>query len=79
MYVGGVPMMRLGDREVEYNQKFRFYITTKLGNPHYAPEVATKTTIVNFAVKEQGILIFNISHVNYWESDMQKIYSKNCD
>ena len=47
-------MIRLGDKEVEYNYDFRFYITTKLSNPHYSPEIATKTTIVNFAVKEQG-------------------------
>ncbi len=48
-------MIRLGDKEVEYNPDFRFYITTKLSNPHYAPEISTKTTIVNFAVKEQGL------------------------
>ena len=47
--------MRLGDKEIEYNYDFRFYITTKLSNPHYAPEIATKATIVNFAVKEQGL------------------------
>lgn len=40
---------------MEYNQDFKFYITTKLSNPHYTPEIATKTTIVNFAVKEQGL------------------------
>ena len=51
---GGAPMIRLGDKEVEYNEDFRFYITTKLSNPHYSPEISTKTTIVNFAVKEQG-------------------------
>lgn len=45
--------MKLGDKEVEYNPDFRFYITTKLSNPHYTPEICTKTTIVNFAVKEQ--------------------------
>lgn len=53
--IGGVPLIRLGDKEVEYNNEFRFYITTKLSNPHYAPEISTKTTIVNFAVKEQGL------------------------
>lgn len=26
--------MRIGDKEVEYNPNFRFYITTKLSNPH---------------------------------------------
>lgn len=50
---GGRLLMKLGDKEVEYNPDFRFYITTKLSNPHYTPEICTKTTIVNFAVKEQ--------------------------
>ena len=54
LFAGGALMIRLGDKEVEYNPDFRFYITTKLSNPHYAPEISTKTTIVNFAVKEQG-------------------------
>jgi dynein heavy chain len=30
-------------------------MTTKYANPNYSPEVSTKTTIVNFAVKEQGL------------------------
>lgn len=45
--------MKLGDKEVEYNPEFRFYITTKLSNPHYTPEISTKTIIVNFGVMEQ--------------------------
>ncbi|XP_076145705.1 dynein axonemal heavy chain 2 [Alosa pseudoharengus] len=53
--VGGRLLLKLGDKEVEYNPDFRFYITTKLSNPHYTPEISTKTTIVNFAVKEQGL------------------------
>lgn len=58
-------MIRLGDKEVEYNPEFKFYITTKLSNPHYTPEIATKTTIVNFAVKEQGRLelLLQMSHI----------------
>lgn len=51
---GGRYLIKLGDKEVEYNPEFHFYITTKLSNPHYTPEISTKTTIVNFAVKEQG-------------------------
>ncbi|OON14263.1 ATPase family protein [Opisthorchis viverrini] len=53
--IGGVLIMRLGDKEIEYNENFRFYLTTKLPNPHYAPEVCAKTTVVNFAVKQQGL------------------------
>ncbi|KAF1380471.1 hypothetical protein PFLUV_G00164080 [Perca fluviatilis] len=53
--IGGRLLLKLGDKELEYNPEFRFYITTKLSNPHYTPEISTKTTIVNFAVKEQGL------------------------
>ncbi|KAL2765787.1 dynein axonemal heavy chain 2 isoform 1 [Daubentonia madagascariensis] len=53
--IGGRLLMRIGDKEMEYNPDFRFYITTKLSNPHYSPETSAKTTIVNFAVKEQGL------------------------
>ncbi|KAI3375810.1 hypothetical protein L3Q82_004092 [Scortum barcoo] len=53
--IGGRLMLKLGDKEVEYSPEFRFYITTKLSNPHYTPEISTRTTIVNFAVKEQGL------------------------
>ncbi|XP_049338447.1 dynein axonemal heavy chain 2 [Astyanax mexicanus] len=54
-HIGGRVLLKLGDKEVEYNPDFQFYITTKLSNPHYTPEISTKTTIVNFAVKEQGL------------------------
>lgn len=50
---GGRLLLRLGDREVEYSPAFRLYLTTKLSNPHYAPETAARAAIVNFAVKEQ--------------------------
>ena len=53
--IGGVDILKLGDREVEYNKNFRFYMTTKLPNPHYAPEISSKANIINFAVKEQGL------------------------
>uniref|UniRef100_A0A3Q0KTZ4 Dynein axonemal heavy chain 2 n=1 Tax=Schistosoma mansoni TaxID=6183 RepID=A0A3Q0KTZ4_SCHMA len=53
--VGGTLLMKLGDKEIEYNDKFRLYITTKLPNPHYTPEISSKALIVNFAVKQQGL------------------------
>ena len=40
--VGGVNCIRLGDSVIEYSADFRFYVTTKLRNPHYLPELATK-------------------------------------
>ncbi len=53
--MGGAFYIKLGDREVEYNKNFRFYMTTKLSNPNYSPEVSSKANIINFAVKEQGL------------------------
>jgi len=53
--VGNRSIIKLGDEEIDYNPEFRFYITTKLANPHYTPEISTKATICNFCVKQQGL------------------------
>lgn len=39
---GGSMCIKLGDSVIEYSEKFRFFITTKLRNPHYAPEICVK-------------------------------------
>ncbi|CAD7700814.1 unnamed protein product [Ostreobium quekettii] len=52
---GNQTLIKLGDKEVDYNFDFKLYLTTKLANPHYTPEISTKVMIVNFAVKEQGL------------------------
>jgi dynein heavy chain len=48
----GSLQIKLGDSTIEYNEKFRFYITTKLRNPHYAPEVRLhlSSVVQNFAI-----------------------------
>lgn len=48
-------LMRLGDKEVTYDPNFRLYLQTKLSNPHYKPEIAAQTTLVNFCVTEKGL------------------------
>lgn len=48
-------MIRLGDSDVEYDKNFKFYVTTKLSNPHYLPEVCIKVTIINFTVTRSGL------------------------
>ncbi|XP_050560797.1 dynein axonemal heavy chain 3 isoform X1 [Spodoptera frugiperda] len=52
---GGVDCLKLGDNILEYNHNFRFYITTRLSNPHYLPEVAVKVTLLNFMITPQGL------------------------
>lgn len=48
-------MIRLGDSDIEYDNNFKFYMTTKLSNPHYLPEICIKVTIINFSVTKQGL------------------------
>ncbi|KNC97013.1 uncharacterized protein SPPG_09508 [Spizellomyces punctatus DAOM BR117] len=52
---GGRLLMKLGDSFVEYDRNFKLYITTKLSNPHYLPEVCIKVTIINFTVTKIGL------------------------
>ncbi|KAJ3023365.1 Dynein heavy chain 6, axonemal [Thoreauomyces humboldtii] len=52
---GGRLLMKLGDSFVEYDRNFKLYITTKLSNPHYLPEVCIKVTIINFTVTQVGL------------------------
>ena len=40
------PRIRLGDSTVEYNEDFRLFITTKLPNPHYAPEICVQAGVM---------------------------------
>ena len=37
-----VQYMRLGENVIEYSADFRLYITTRLRNPHYLPEISVK-------------------------------------
>ncbi|CAK8691447.1 unnamed protein product [Clavelina lepadiformis] len=52
---GGRMLIRLGDSDIDYDKNFRFYMTTKMANPHYLPEVCIKVTIINFTVTKLGL------------------------
>ncbi|XP_073448349.1 dynein axonemal heavy chain 12 [Aquarana catesbeiana] len=52
---GGMDCIRLGETTIEYSSDFRFYMTTKLRNPHYLPELATKVSLLNFMITPEGL------------------------
>jgi len=52
---GGVNCIRLGDSTLEYSSSFRLYITTKLRNPHYLPDISVKVTLLNFSITRDGL------------------------
>ncbi|TPP41138.1 Dynein heavy chain and region D6 of dynein motor family protein [Leishmania donovani] len=51
----GRLLIKLGDSEVDYDPKFRLYMTTKLANPFFLPELQIKATIINFTVTQTGL------------------------
>uniref|UniRef100_A0A8C9MKB7 Dynein axonemal heavy chain 12 n=1 Tax=Serinus canaria TaxID=9135 RepID=A0A8C9MKB7_SERCA len=52
---GGMECIRLGESVIEYSSDFKFFITTKLRNPHYMPELATKVLLLNFMITPEGL------------------------
>ena len=52
---GGVLQIQLGENAIEYSEHFRFYITTKLPNPHYLPETAVRVSLLNFMITPEGL------------------------
>merc|ERR1719446_609174 len=48
-------ILKLGDKEIILNNKFKLFMHTKLSNPHYQPEIQAETTVINFTVTEQGL------------------------
>jgi len=47
--------LRMGNQDIDYDMEFRMYITTKMTNPHYLPDVTINTTLINFTVTVLGL------------------------
>ena len=52
---GGLLQIKLGDSVQDYDDNFKLFMTTKLANPHYPPEVCIKVTLINFTVTMTGL------------------------
>merc|ERR1719258_721768 len=51
----GQKLIKLGDKVVSWDDGFRLFFTTKLGNPHYSPEGMAKTMLINYSVTGDGL------------------------
>lgn len=52
---GNRVLVRIGDSDVDYCNSFKMYLTTKMPNPHYLPEVCIKVNVINFTVTMDGL------------------------
>nr|CAD7399061.1 unnamed protein product [Timema poppensis] len=53
--IGTGYKVKVGDKDVDLNRNFRMYITTKLPNPAYTPEIFARTSIIDFTVTMKGL------------------------
>lgn len=47
--------IKIGDKECEYNPKFRLILHTKLASPRYQPELQAQATLIDFTVTRDGL------------------------
>ncbi|CAG9316033.1 unnamed protein product [Blepharisma stoltei] len=45
----------LSGQSIEWDDEFKLFMTSRLGNPHFSPELAAKTTIIDFTVTISGL------------------------
>jgi dynein heavy chain, axonemal len=65
--------VKMGDKEVEYDARFRLILQTRRANPHYPPEIQAQCTLINFTVTLQGLedqLLADV--VNIERPDLEK-------
>lgn len=60
---------------MDFDKNFRLFITTKLPNPKYLPEIFIKVTVINFTVTFEGLeeqLLADVVRLEREEIETQK-------
>ena len=51
----GQLMISIGDKWIPFDPQFRLYLTTKLSNPQFLPDVFIYLSVINFSVTLEGL------------------------
>ena len=79
----GRKYLKFGGKELSFNEDFRLFMQTKLGNPHYPPEIQAETALINFTVTEEGLsdqllaLVVSKERPDLSEQKVELIQSQN--
>ncbi|KAL8440078.1 hypothetical protein Efla_004062 [Eimeria flavescens] len=55
VFVNGCQFISIGDQLVPCDSKFSLWMTTKIGNPRFPPEIEADVTLVNFVIMQDGL------------------------
>eukprot|EP00392_Amoebophrya_sp_AT5.2_P015401 g15603.t1 len=47
--------INISDQNMDYNPKFYLFMTSRLPNPHFSPELSAKCTVIDFTVTLKGL------------------------
>jgi dynein heavy chain len=69
-------LIKMGESDEDYDMNFTLYMTTKMSNPHYLPDIAIKVTLINFTVTTLGLeeqLLADVVNREEPEIERQKV------
>ena len=72
----GRTLIKFGSEKLGYHPDFKLFITTKLSNPHYLPEIFIKLTIINFTVTLEGLedqLLADVVNIEKPEVEQKRV------
>ncbi|KAK4963385.1 dynein heavy chain [Elasticomyces elasticus] len=52
---GGRVLIQLGKQEIDFSPAFKLYLSTRDPSAHFAPDVCSRTTFVNFTVTQSSL------------------------
>ncbi|CDJ49023.1 hypothetical protein EBH_0056020 [Eimeria brunetti] len=53
--VNGKPFISIGEQLVPFDGSFSLWMTTKIGNPLFPPEIEAEVTLINFVIMQDGL------------------------